>query len=309
MVAEAENAGIKFRRIDIGWEAVMGAQSTILNVGDYKVYTETYWKGSHVKTIMLVNGALSTTGSFGQTVKYLQPHYNIVLFDLPFSGQSRAHNADDMIVTKEDEVGILLQLIDRFQVNYLLSVSWGGVSALLALSECPASVEKAIISSFSPVLNEPMLDYIDKAQVYLAAREKRKIGSLLNDTVGKYLPRLFKLYNYKHLISLAEHEYGQIDFHISQIRQLSASNYVERFSSIKIPVLFVNGEKDEYTTVDDARTFADYIPRSTFDIVPDTGHFLDLESKAAWHHSQRNVLAFLGTAACNEAWPSATAMA
>ncbi len=150
----------------------MGAQSKILTIGKYKVYAETYWKGSDAKTILLVNGALSTTGSFGQTVKYLQPHYNLVLFDLPFSGQSRAHNPDDMIVSKEDEVDILLQLIDLYQVNHLLSVSWGGVSALLALSACPPSVEKAIISSFSPVLNEAMLDYIDNAQVYLAAREK-----------------------------------------------------------------------------------------------------------------------------------------
>lgn len=40
----------------------MGAQSKILSVGQYKVYTETYWKGSEAKTILLVNGALSTTG-------------------------------------------------------------------------------------------------------------------------------------------------------------------------------------------------------------------------------------------------------
>ncbi|MFJ4143837.1 alpha/beta fold hydrolase [Pseudomonas sp. NPDC089734] len=289
----------------------MGAQSKIISVGEFKLYTETYWKSSAAKTILLINGALSTTGSFGQTVKYLQPHYNLVLFDLPFAGQSRDHNPDDMIVTKEDEVKILLQLIDRFQVNYLISVSWGGVSALLALSETPPSVEKAIISSFSPVLNEPMLDYIDKAQVYLAAREKRKIGSLLNDTVGKYLPRLFKLYNYKHLISLAEHEYAQIDFHISQIRKLSASNYVERFASIKIPVLFINGEKDEYTTVEDARSFSNYIAQSSFKVVPDAGHFLDLESKAAWLTSQKNVLEFFGTEETQSqpVWPDATAMA
>lgn len=286
----------------------MGAQKQILDVAEFKIYTEMYWKSNNAKTVLLVNGALATTGSFGQTVKYLQPHYNLVLFDLPFSGQSRPHNPCETIVSKEDEVRILLNLINIFKINYLVSVSWGGVSALLALSESPESVEKAVISSFSPVLNGPMLDYIDKAQLYLAAREKRKIGALLNDTVGKYLPRLFKLYNYKHLISLAEHEYGQIDFHISQIRKLSASNYVDRFSSIKIPVLFVNGEKDEYTTVEDARSFAAYITHSSFNVVPDTGHFLDLESKAAWLNSQKCVLGFLGTQEDAVAW-DAEAMA
>lgn len=64
MAAEAENAALHYW-INIGWEAVMGAQSKILSVGEYKVYTETYWKSSDAKTILLVNGALSTTGSFG----------------------------------------------------------------------------------------------------------------------------------------------------------------------------------------------------------------------------------------------------
>ncbi|MBU1331508.1 MAG: alpha/beta hydrolase [Gammaproteobacteria bacterium] len=269
-------------------------ETQILSVEGFAIYTETYWRGDGAKTLLLINGALSTTGSFGQTVKYLQPHFNLVLFDLPFAGKSRDHNPGGYVVTKEDEVKIILQLIERFQVNCLLSVSWGGVSAMLALAESPPSVERAIISSFSPVINEAMLDYIDKGQVYLAARDKRKIGSLLNDTVGKYLPRLFKLYNYKHLISLAEHEYEQIDFHITQIRQLSAKNYVERFARIQIPVLFVNGERDEYTTAEDARQFAGYVAKSQFVVVPNAGHFLDLESKAAWLASRRSVLDFMG---------------
>lgn len=266
----------------------------ILNVEGFSVYTETYWRGGDVKTLLLINGALSTTGSFGQTVKYLQPYFNLVLFDLPFAGKSREHNQDGYVVTKEDEVRIILQLIEQFQVNCLLSVSWGGVSAMLALAESPPSVERAIISSFSPVINEAMLDYLDKGQAYLATRDKRKIGALLNDTVGKYLPRLFKLYNYKHLISLAEHEYKQIDFHISQIRKLSANNYVESFARIQVPVLFVNGELDEYTTAEDARKFSDYVVRSQFVVVPNAGHFLDLESKAAWLASRHTVLDFMG---------------
>ncbi|WP_346772057.1 alpha/beta hydrolase [Pseudomonas sp. AA-38] len=276
-------------RIYGGW----GMETKILTAAGFNVYTEVYWRGEHAKTLLLINGALSTTGSFGQTVKYLQPHFNLVLFDLPFAGKSREHNKLASVVSKEDEVRIILDLIERFQINYLLSVSWGGVSAMLALAESPSSVERAIISSFSPVINEPMRDYLDNGQAYLAARDKRKIGSLLNDTVGKYLPRLFKLYNFKHLISLAEHEYQQIEFHIAQVRELSAKNYVERFAQIKIPVLFVNGERDEYTTAEDARQFAQYVANSHFAVVPGAGHFLDLESKSAWLTSRKTVLAFL----------------
>jgi rhamnosyltransferase subunit A len=271
-------------------------ETKILEMAGFNVYTEMYWRGEHAKTVLLINGALSTTGAFGQTVKYLEPYFNLILFDLPFAGKSREHNVQGRVVTKEDEVRIILALIERFQVNSLLSVSWGGVSAMLALSESPASVERAIISSFSPLINEAMRDYLDNGQAYLAARDKRKIGSLLNDTVGKYLPRLFKLYNFKHLISLAEHEYKQIEFHIEQVRELSAKNYVERFAQIKIPVLFVNGERDEYTTAEDARQFARYVTNSQFVVVPGAGHFLDLESKSAWLASRETALSFLGAA-------------
>lgn len=269
-------------------------ETKVLKAAGFNVYTEMYWRGEQAKTILLINGALSTTGSFGQTVKYLQPYFNLVLFDLPFAGKSREHNTPGHVVSKEDEVRIILDLIERFQVNCLLSVSWGGVSAMLALAESPPSVERAIISSFSPVINDAMRDYLDKGQAYLATRDKKKIGSLLNDTVGKYLPRLFKLYNFKHLISLAEHEYQQIEFHIAQVRELSAKNYVERFAQIKIPVLFVNGERDDYTTAADARQFANYVANSHFVVVPEAGHFLDLESKAAWLASRKTALSFFG---------------
>ncbi|WP_061237855.1 alpha/beta fold hydrolase [Ectopseudomonas composti] len=278
-------------------------ETKVLTAAGFNVYTEMYWCGEQAKTVLLINGALSTTGSFGQTVKYLQPHFNLVLFDLPFAGKSREHNALGRVVSKEDEVRIILDLIERFQVNFLLSVSWGGVSAMLALAESPPSVERAIISSFSPVINDAMRDYLDKGQAYLATRDKRKIGSLLNDTVGKYLPRLFKLYNFKHLISLAEHEYRQIEFHIAQVRELSAKNYVERFAQIKIPVLFVNGERDEYTTAADARQFAHYVADSHFTVVQGAGHFLDLESKSAWLASRESALSFFGAEVATRVFP------
>ena len=46
------------------------------------------------KTVLLVNGALSTTRSFARTSKCLAEHFNVLLFDLPFSGYSREHNTD-----------------------------------------------------------------------------------------------------------------------------------------------------------------------------------------------------------------------
>src|SRR6266481_1463001 len=132
--------------------------------GRYSVYVEYHKKEGANKTAIMVNGALATTISFSQTIRNLKDHVNVVLFDLPFAGQSRNHNSGSEILTKEAEVEIVLHLIDRFEANYIVSASWGGVSALLSLARRPPSIEKAVILSFSPIINAAMHDYMTNAR-------------------------------------------------------------------------------------------------------------------------------------------------
>ena len=73
----------------------------------------------------------------------------------------------------------------------------------------------------------------------------------------------------------------QIMFHIDQIFELDQSQYINRFEAINVPVLFINGALDEYTTTEDVRSIAQYIRHSQFAVIPDAGHFLDLESTQA----------------------------
>ncbi len=275
----------------------MEVVTTIENVnGKFKLHVEHHIFDDSFDTVILVNGALATTTSFRQTVKYLKSRFNVLLYDLPYAGQSRQHNGDgEEHLTKDDEVDILSELIERFRPSHLISISWGGVAALLALARSPRSVKKAVIGSFSPVLNEPMLDYIGRAQAFLQQRDQTGAANLLNSTVGKYLPRLLKLYNHRYLASLPVEDCARVAFHIRQILQLDAANYVEGLSAIRIPVLFVNGELDQYTAAEDVRALSRHIQRSEFISVPDTGHFLDLESGRAWTEISRLVNGFLGS--------------
>jgi pimeloyl-ACP methyl ester carboxylesterase len=229
----------------------------------------------------MVNGALATTTSFSQTIRNLKDHVNIILFDLPFAGRSREHNAGNGVLTKDDEVEILLNLIERFNVNYLISASWGGVSSLLSLSRNPPTVEKAVILSFSPVINEAMYNYMTNARRFLCEQDIPGGAHLLNSTVGKYLPRLLKAHNHQYLLSMVQGNERQIMFHIDQIFELDQSQYVNCFAAINVPVLFINGALDEYTTTEDVRSIAQYIRQSQFAVIPDAGHFLDLESTQA----------------------------
>ena len=261
----------------------MQPEALVVSVpGGFKVYVEHYRVDDSFETVILVNGALATTTSFSQTVRYLKERFNVVLYDLPYAGQSKQHNHNSALLTKDDEVDILSFLIGRFEPSHLVSVSWGGVAALLALARSPRSIKRAVIASFSPKLNAAMLDYLDKGQLYLETNDQAGAAALLNSTVGKYLPRLLKLYNHRYLSNLAQHEYAQIAFHMQQIRQLDAQRYVNRFTSIRIPVLFMNGELDEYTTARDIHQLSQYIRNASFVTIAGAGHFLDLENKRSW---------------------------
>ncbi|UVE18734.1 alpha/beta hydrolase [Pseudomonas sp. LS44] len=272
----------------------MRPETAVVHVHEhYNVHTEFYPSPAARKTIILVNGSLATTSSFAQTVKYLQPQFNVVLYDQPYAGQSKPHNHHRQPISKEDEAQILLELIEHFRVDYLMSFSWGGVAALLALAQRPARIEKAVIGSFSPLLNEPMLDYLGKGVGYLHSIDRQGIGQLVNETIGKHLPSLFKRYNYRHISTLDEHEYRQMHAHIHKVVNLDSHCQLECLAGIDIPLLFVNGDNDEYTTATDARLFAHYLNDCHFATIDNTGHFLDMEHKRAWLQMQHTLIGFL----------------
>lgn len=254
----------------------------ITTSGKYSVHVEYHRQEGASKTAIMVNGALATTTSFSQTIRNLKDHVNIVLFDLPFAGRSREHNANaNGVLSKDDEVEILLNLIERFDVNFIISASWGGVSALLSLTRRPATIEKAVVRSFSPLINDAMYRYMAGARRFLCERDIPGGAQLLNNTVGKYLPRLLKAHNYEYLLSMVQGNEQQILFHIDQIFQLDRTKYIDQFAAINVPVLFINGGLDEYTTAEDVRSLAEHIKYSQFTVIPGAGHFLDLESSRA----------------------------
>jgi len=259
----------------------------------YKVYTEHYLNAAADKTIILVNGSLATTASFAQTVRYLQPRFNVVLYDQPYAGQSREHNLHGQPIRKEDEAQILLELIEHFSVHHVLSFSWGGAATLLALAQRPRRIEKAVINSFAARINAPMRDYLENGLSFLQACDRPNVGHLINSTIGKHLPSLFKRFNHRHVSSLAEHEYRQMHFHVNEILTQDIHCYSVCADAIEVPMLFVNGEWDEYTSVEDARLFAAHARQSRFHTIKNTGHFLDMEHPAAWHDTRQALLGFL----------------
>lgn len=272
----------------------MYAEKAVVQVhGDLKVQTRFYPNPRSNSTIILVNGSLATSASFHQALRFLQPLFNVVLFDQPYCGMSRPHNNALRMLGKEDEALILLDLIEHFRADQIMSFSWGAVSTLLALAQRPARIKRAVISSFSPVLNRSMMDYLITGQEYLAACDRHKIATLVNDTIGRHLPPLFKRCNFRHISTLEVHEYAQMLHHIRQVLNLDADRYMQCVGNIDVPLLFLNGELDKYTTPTDALYFSDLARRSEYVTIRNAGHFLESEHQTAWEDVREATERFL----------------
>lgn len=260
---------------------------------DYNVHVEQMGDNPERKTVLLVNGALSTTRSFARTSKCLAEHFNVLMFDLPFSGYSREHNGELDLVTKDDEVQMLRALVERFEVNHLVSASWGGISTLLTLAHNPPSIESSLVMALAPNLNQAMLEYVERVRVLIERDDKSAIGHLLNETVGKYLSPRLKHNNHRHLSNMATTEYRQARFHIHQVLGLGDGNYLPALRQIETPVHFLNGLLDEYTPAPEAQLFGQYVRHSSFSTAEHTGHLLDLESREAANAVHRVLIDYL----------------
>lgn len=270
----------------------MANQTEIFQSSKGKIYVQRYLYPEASESVIMVNGAMSTTASFAATVRHLEHKMNMILFDLPFIGRSAEHNPGLHLVTKQDEVKILQELIEHYQPDNLLSVSWGGLASLMTLATRPKSIKKAVISAFSTCLNGPMFNYVVKAKVLMQNKQLKDSSELLNQEIGKYLPRAIKRVNYRHLCQLNDQTYSQVIFHIEQLMKLNHQDYVSLFEKIDIPILFINGNRDEYTTTEDIRQMADYLNDCQFISIRNAGHFLDLEGKHASSQVKEALLSF-----------------
>ncbi|WP_205962513.1 alpha/beta fold hydrolase [Paraburkholderia phosphatilytica] len=259
-----------------------------------KVHVEMHRFHRDAASVILVNGALATTASFGQTVKYMGERYNVICFDLPYAGQSRQHNREPFVLTKDDEIDILLDVARLLEPKFMYSVSWGGLAALLALARERTSIERAVIGSFSPHLNVAMLDYVGSARDFLAAGNHMAAAQLLNDTVGAHLPRIVKLMNYRYLTALGAEYHEQILFHTEQILALDPRDWLDKLAAIDCRVKFINGDLDQHTSARDIRQIAPYVRHAQFATVPGTGHFLELEGREQAAAVRGEILSFFG---------------
>ena len=127
----------------------MKTDSEVISLASgYRVYVERYFCEHATETVLMINGAFATLTFLRRTIRKMSAIFNIIAFDMPFAGQSRLLNPPSLVLTKENEVDIVFELLEKLQPDFAISFSWGGFSLLSALARKPKSVKKAAFASF-----------------------------------------------------------------------------------------------------------------------------------------------------------------
>lgn len=258
----------------------MESNASTLHYKDYKFVVEyTPCKKTTKNTILLINGAMSSSSIFKNWKKYLEDKANFITFDFPFYGKSKEVNAAQELLTLTDEVNIIKKIIDAYQPNMLASLSWGGVETMSALGTVKHNIEKAIIVSFSFSINEAMKSYLAKAIQLIEKKKFLEFAELINNEVGEYLPEAARIANFNYLSDMNEKQSKQTLLHVEQISKIPVKNYVETINKNNCEFIFINGDLDKYTPFNGIYELCHEFKNTSFHKIQNAGHFIDLEGR------------------------------
>lgn len=233
--------------------------------------------------ILCVNGAVGTLES-NRWAEAAFKDFEIISFDLPAFGRSRAHNEHLRRASLDSEVELLLALIDRFEPHHLFSSSWGGLSAIVALAQRPGRLRSAGIASFSIEITPELVEITDTVRTLLAAGRRIDAVEFFLARIGRRLhPRLQASYR-ADLERLDDQQWDYVLSHVGYIMDLHENGDLLRalkadlIGRIDVPVLFVNGEEDELTPPSAVAGLDHHIPNARLEAIPGAGHFLVHES-------------------------------
>jgi pimeloyl-ACP methyl ester carboxylesterase len=199
--------------------------------------------------VLLLHGGLNSTEQFD----YLAPvlvvaSYRVVAMDSRGRGRSAW---GDLPITYEQMAADAVGLLDFLGIEK---------------TDVVGSSDGAIIG-LDLAINHP--ERLDRVVAYAANFTPEGLQFVESDQM---LPFEYLIATYRRLSPEPE----RFEELLGVLDELSkvAPNYSEaELQSVTVPVLILDGEKDEFITPDQPRTMAELIPGSTLVIMPGTGHF------------------------------------
>ncbi len=243
-----------------------------------KLYYEIQQHPSSTKTIVLLNGLSQSVASWGLVTPLLKPHYNIVLLDFIFQGQSDKETTYRNFDQHATDVKELLDFLKLPDIS-IAGLSYGSLVAQHFALLFPDSLDKLILmGTFAH--KTPYFDAIS----YSWQKALETGGySLMFDVM---LPSILSENYFRNPlipIDLMRDARKEINLDSEALFKLMRAtqerpDYREQLKQVKTPTLIIQGEKDLLLPVHLAEAVHKSIAGSRFEVIPHVGHTLNLEA-------------------------------
>lgn len=237
------------------------AEGQLLSINDVDLYVEQHGDAVAVP-VLLLHGSLGNTEEFDNVVPVLlEAGYRTVAFDA--RGRGRSYWGDVPITYDQmtaDAVGVLDALgIDRV---HLVGWSQGGEVALSLAIHDPDRLRRVVAygATYAPEGNRTEINVTDQMPPF-------------EDLVADYQRLSPQPERFEELLTMELANFTEAELH-----------------SITVPVLVLDGAKEEFILPEHTKRLAELIPGAELVIMPDTGHFAPLAKPDEFN---RIVLAYL----------------
>lgn len=234
----------------------------------------------NAEVIVLSNGVLMSTSSWGLQVPELSRHYRVLLYDC--RGMWRSDHPKGPY-TMELHADDLAGLLDGLHIDkaHIAGISYGAELSMVFAIKYPHRTWSLILASSVSESDAVLHGMIESWSSAAKAKDGRRLyeASYAENFSDGYLAAN------QAALAAAAARYDQLDFNAVQelLDCFQGFNITHELGKITAPTLIMVGEKDILKPRKYSEIIANWIKGSHFVVVPDSGHALCLEKPAIFN--------------------------
>lgn len=227
--------------------------------------------------LVLNNGIMMATASWGFQVRDLAKHMRVLLYDCRGMWQSDHPEGDFSMELHADDLAALLKVLGIARAH-IGGISYGSEVSLTFALNYPEMTQSLImmdgVSELTPLLRA-------QAKPWLMAAERKDAELLFATSVFLNFSEDWIKKN-QALIEQMPKNYGYINFEsfIKLMKSFDAFNVTERLTEIKCPALIIVGEDDLIKGRPHAERMLAGIPHAEYLVIPGGGHAVCIDTPA-----------------------------
>lgn len=260
----------------------------ILQHNDIELY---YEQAGHGPDLVLIGGLTSDHHAWKSLLRYLTPHFRVLIFDNRGAGES---STPDYPYSLEMMAEDTLAVMNACHIDHahILGHSLGGAIAMQVAISTPERVNKLIVACSRAKISAV-------SRLFFQTREKIQALGVSSELLAEYvMPFLFSetfLANKMNVKGFAQwasrnpHQQSAIGFS-HQLHASQSKDFTDELHKITAETLIIGGAEDIIATPKQTKALSDLIPKSQLTLMEACAHMPHVEQVKQF---AENILSFL----------------